>query len=109
MAATATVRIGATERSAATSAIAQSTSDGTLAGSVLELAQTLTKNNAVLKERTDERARLNKISGEFKQHLTWQSQRTQQLQRNLERLHNETNWLSTKSDEVGAAHARDRA
>lgn len=100
MAATATVRIGATERSAATSAIAQSTSDGTLAGSVLELAQTLTKNNAVLKERTDERARLNKISGEFKQHLTWQSQRTQQLQRNLERLHNETNWLSTKSDEV---------
>ena len=75
-------------------------SDGTLAGSVLELAQTLTKNNAILKERTDERARLNRILGEFKQHLSWQAQRRQQLERNLERLHNETSWLSNKSDEV---------
>ena len=75
-------------------------SDGTLAGSVLELAQTLTKNNAVLKERTEERARLSKILGEFKTHLAWQAQRQQQLKRNLERLHNETQWLNTKGDEV---------
>ena len=75
-------------------------SDSTLAGSVLELAQTLTKNNAVLRERSEEKERLSKIIGEFRKHLTWQAQRTQQLQRNLERLHNETNWLSNKSDEV---------
>lgn len=75
-------------------------SDGTLAGSVLELAQTLTKNNAVLKERTDEWSRLNKILTEFKQHLAWQQQRKQQLQRNLERLYNETSWLSNKSEEI---------
>eukprot|EP00325_Prymnesiales_sp_UTEX-LB-985_P004548 CAMPEP_0174699576 /NCGR_PEP_ID=MMETSP1094-20130205/4813_1 /TAXON_ID=156173 /ORGANISM="Chrysochromulina brevifilum, Strain UTEX LB 985" /LENGTH=216 /DNA_ID=CAMNT_0015896937 /DNA_START=26 /DNA_END=676 /DNA_ORIENTATION=+ len=77
-----------------------SVSDGTLAGSVLELAQTLTKNNAVLKERMEERARLNQILTQFKKHLAWQAQRKQQLQRNLERLHNETTWLSTKGDEV---------
>ena len=65
-------------------------SDGTLAGSVLELAQTLTKNNAVLRERSEERARLVKITGDFRKHLAWQAQRTQQLKRNLERLHNET-------------------
>jgi len=75
-------------------------SDGTLAGSVLELAQTLTKNNTVLRERSDERARLTKIVGDFRKHLAWQSQRTQQLKRNLERLHNETQWLSTKANEV---------
>ena len=75
-------------------------SDGTLAGSVLELAQTLTKNNAILRERTEEKARLSKISGEFRKHLAWQAQRTQQLKRNLERLHNETQWLSTKASEV---------
>ena len=75
-------------------------SDGTLAGSVLELAQTLTKNNAVLRERSEERARLNQIVGDFRKHLAWQAQRTQQLKRNLERLHNETQWLSTKASEV---------
>lgn len=77
-----------------------SVSDGTLAGSVLELAQTLTKNTAVLKERTEERARLNQILTQFKKHLAWQTQRKQQLERNLERLHNETSWLTTKGDEV---------
>ena len=75
-------------------------SDGTLAGSVLELAQTLTKNNAVLRERSDEKERLGKILGDFRKHLAWQAQRTQQLKRNLERLHNETTWLSTKATEV---------
>ena len=76
-------------------------SDGTLAGSVLELAQTLTKNNAVLRERSEERARLSAIVGDFRKHLSWQAQRTQQLKRNLERLHNETNWLTVKAGEVG--------
>ena len=81
-------------------AAVRAVSDGTLAGSVLELAQTLTKNNAVLRERTEERARLQKILGEFRQHLKWQTQRTAQLKRNLERLHNETRWLNTKGVEV---------
>ena len=74
--------------------------DGTLAEGVLCLAQTLTKNNAMLRERTEERARLTKIVAEFRKHLSWQGQRTTTLKRNLERLHNESNWLSTKSDEV---------
>ena len=74
--------------------------DGTLADGVLNLAQTLTKNNAILRERTEEKARLTKINAEFRKHLSWQSQRTQTLKRNLERLHNETKWLATKSDEV---------
>ena len=65
-------------------------SDGTLAGSVLELAQTLTRNNAILKERSDEKERLTKILGEFKRHLAWQTQRQQLLQRNLERRPAET-------------------
>ena len=68
--------------------------------SVLELAQTLTKNNAVLRERTEEKARLTKIASDFRKHLAWQAQRTQQLKRNLERLHNETTWLTTKGQEV---------
>ena len=74
--------------------------DGSLAEGVLNLAQTLTKNNAVLKERTEEKQRLSKIMSEFRKHLSWQSQRTMTLKRNLERLHNETNWLSTKSEDV---------
>lgn len=96
----ATVRMTTTERSAVVSADAKAVSDGTLAGSVLELAQTLTRNNAILKERSDEKERLTKILGEFKRHLAWQTQRQQLLQRNLERLHNETTWLATKSNEV---------
>ena len=99
---TAVLRVLADNRLRNVVGAATTLSDGTLAGSVLELAQTLTKNNAVLKERTDERARLNKILSEFKQHLSWQGQRKQQLQRNLERLHNETSWLAGKSDEVRA-------
>ena len=101
-------------------------SDGTLAGSVLELAQTLTKNNAILREvnsprailknipslplthlrvqfceqRSEEKARLGQIIGEFRKHLQWQTQRKQQLKRNLERLHNETKWLNDKASEV---------
>ena len=46
---TATVRLTQKERAAVTAAASETVSDGTLAGSVLELAQTLTKNNAVLK------------------------------------------------------------
>lgn len=80
--------------------VVRAVSDGTLAGSVLELAQTLTKNNAVLRERTEERARLQKILGDFRAHLKYQTQRTAQLKRNLERLHNETRWLNTKAVEV---------
>ena len=94
--ATATIQLPAQERKAPVGML----SDGTLAGSVLELAQTLTKNNAILRGRAEERARLAKIMGGFKKHLAWQSQRTQQLKRNLERLHNETSWLSTKAAEV---------
>ena len=75
-------------------------SDGTLAGSVLELAQTLTKNNAILRERSEEKARLSQILAEFKKHLQWQNQRKLQLKRNLERLHNETKWLNDKASEV---------
>jgi septal ring factor EnvC (AmiA/AmiB activator) len=75
-------------------------SDGFLAGSVLELAQTLTKNNAVLKERMEERVRLNKIAADFKTHLAWQRQRKQTLKHNLERLHNEAIWLDNKAGEV---------
>lgn len=75
-------------------------SDGTLAGSVLELAQTLTKNNAELRERKEEHTRLTRISVEFKQHLAWQNQRVATLKHNLERLHNETTWLDEKSAEV---------
>ena len=77
-----------------------SVSDGTLAGSVLELAQTLTKNNAELRARKDEHTRLTRISAEFKQHLAWQSQRIATLKHNLERLHNETTWLEEKGAEV---------
>ena len=43
---------------------------------------------------------MSRVRGDFRKHLTWQAQRTQQLKRNLERLHNETRWLSTKSAEV---------
>ena len=75
-------------------------SDGTLSGSVLELAQTLTKNNAILRERSEERARLGQILTEFRKHLQWQNTRKQQLKRNLERLHNETKWLNEKAAEV---------
>ena len=97
---TAVLRVQSENRLRGVQNAAPNLSDGTLAGSVLELAQTLTKNNAVLKERTDERARLGKILSEFKMHLAWQQQRKQQLQRNLERLYNETSWLANKSDEV---------
>eukprot|EP00966_Prymnesium_polylepis_P333962 7389370-Prymnesium_polylepis.1 len=75
-------------------------SDGTLADSVLELAQTLTKNNAELRERKGEHERLTRISVEFKQHLAWQTQRIATLKHNLERLHNETTWLDEKGTEV---------
>jgi chromosome segregation ATPase len=95
---TATISMPARQRSAKVNV--RSVSDGTLAGSVLELAQTLTKNNALLRERTEERARLQKILGDFRTHLKWQAQRTAQLKRNLERLHNETRWLTTKATEV---------
>mmetsp|Transcript_4161 Transcript_4161/g.8919 ORF Transcript_4161/g.8919 Transcript_4161/m.8919 type:complete len:185 (+) Transcript_4161:226-780(+) len=75
-------------------------SDGSLASGVLELAQTLAKNNAQLSERKEEHARLSRISAEFKQHLAWQRQRIATLKHNLERLHNETTWLDDKSAEV---------
>lgn len=97
---TAVLRVQAENRLKGVAGTELAISDGTLAGSVLELAQTLTKNNAVLKERSDERARLGRILSEFKQHLSWQEQRKQQLRRNLERLHNETSWLANKSEEV---------
>lgn len=75
-------------------------SDGSLAESVLELATTLSKNNAELRGRKEEYARLSRISVEFKQHVAWQTQRIATLKHNLERLHNETTWLDDKSTEV---------
>ena len=52
-------------------------SDGKLAGSVLELSQTLTRYNSDLKERTAEKERTSKILSEFKKHTAWQGQRKQ--------------------------------
>lgn len=76
-------------------------SNGVLAGSVLELTQSLSKNNAAISEQTAEKDRLTKIHSDFLSHRAWQNQRVQTLRRNLERLHNETKWLSEKRDEVG--------
>ena len=75
-------------------------SDGSLAGSVLELAQTLTKHNQELQERTAEKERLVKIMADFRKHIAWQGQRKQLMRRNQERLFNESKWLNTKTSEV---------
>ena len=48
-------------------------SEGTLAGSVLELTNALTRNAAAQSEREKERGRLAAIRDEFKAHLTWQA------------------------------------
>ena len=52
-------------------------SDGKLAGSVLELAQTLTRYNTDLAERSAEKERTSKILAEFRKHTAWQAQRKQ--------------------------------
>ena len=78
-------------------------SDGKLAGSVLELSQTLTRYNSDLKECTAEKERTSKILSEFKKHTAWQGQRKQLMRRNQERLFNESTWLETKTTEVGCA------
>ena len=76
-------------------------SDGKLAGSVLELAQTLTRYNTDLAERSAEKERTSKILAEFRKHTAWQAQRKQLMRRNQERLFNESTWLETKTAEVG--------
>lgn len=75
-------------------------SDGRLAGSVIELAQTLTHYNQDLQERTAEKERMSTILAEFKKHTAWQRQRKQLMRRNQERLFNESTWLETKTAEV---------
>lgn len=75
-------------------------SDGKLSSSVLELAQTLTRYNQELTERTAEKDRMSKILAEFRKHTAWQGQRKQLMRRNQERLFNESSWLESKTTEV---------
>mmetsp|Transcript_23286 Transcript_23286/g.47392 ORF Transcript_23286/g.47392 Transcript_23286/m.47392 type:complete len:182 (+) Transcript_23286:83-628(+) len=80
--------------------MAEVSSDGKLSSSVLELAQTLTRYNQELTERTAEKERMSKILAEFRKHTAWQGQRKQLMRRNQERLFNESFWLETKTAEV---------
>src|SRR6056297_2763797 len=78
----------------------QMQSTGALADGVIELTQTLAKFTRQIKERAYERDRLVSVQAELRQHLAWQQQRMHSLQRDVERLHNETSWLAEKTIEV---------
>ena len=75
-------------------------SDGSLAGNVLELTQMLTRYNQELRDRNEEKSRLSGVQAEFKKHLAWQKQRAHALNRNVEKLFNESSWLEQKTTEV---------
>ena len=75
-------------------------SDGSLAGNVLELTQMLTRYNQELSDRNEEKSRLGGVQAEFKKHLTWQKQRAHTLNRNVEKLFNESSWLEQKTAEA---------
>lgn len=96
----ASVQLHAVTEAAAQARQGPTCSDGSLAGSVLELTQTLTKYNQQLRERGEEKGRLTGIQSEFRKHLQWQEQRRSGLKRNIERLFNETRWLDNKVSEV---------
>jgi predicted RNase H-like nuclease (RuvC/YqgF family) len=75
-------------------------STDTLADGVIELTRTLAKLIRHTKERGYEKEQLNSVQAGFRKHLAWQQQRMHSLQRDVERLHNETSWLTEKTSEV---------